>query len=257
MLRLLMCIALLGSTAFAEWPRHLGGLSTDSPPPHPLAYFLIDPCSRPESDGLVRTIQCTWPYAPPPSIAELRRRAEIHTDLVELGKAGEFAIYDLWYRRDGSFFQTGTVATADVGSVLVKTAADQYREIDVDVRSGDLFPPSEIVILDGDPILIAKSHDGGNHNRIAENLYMFRPSGLLTPNFEAVAATVKKLTPPNMSVRAWTHDYPTMTDLVETYRNDLNLPPVDVQERVRISVTYRFVDGRAVVTGSKYEPYSQ
>lgn len=180
----------------------------------------------------------------------------MHTDLVELGKAGEFTIYDLWYRRDGSFYQTGTTATADMKSVLVKTARDQYREIDIDVRIGDLFPASEIVSLDGEPILIVKSHDGGNHNRIDERLYMFRPGGLEMPDFRAVGDTVKKLIPPNMSVRVWTHDYATMTDLVEAYRNDLNLPPVAVQERVRISVTYRFVNGQAVVIGSKYEPHS-
>jgi hypothetical protein len=180
----------------------------------------------------------------------------MHTDLLELGKAGEFTIYDLWYRRNGSFYQTGAVASADVRSVLVKTGVDQYREIDVDVRTGDLFPASEIVKLDGEPILIAKSHDGGNNNNIGENLYMFRPSGLETPDFKAVGDAVKKLMPPNMSVRAWTHDYSTMTELVEVYRNDLNFPPVSVQERVRISVTYRFINGHAVVTGSKYEPYS-
>jgi hypothetical protein len=139
----------------------------------------------------------------------------------------------------------------------VKTAADQYQEIDVSMRRGDLFPASEIVNLDGEQILVAKSHDGGNHNRIDERLYMFRPSGLETPDFKAVADAVAKLTPPNMSVRTWTHDYASMTDHVETYRNDLNLPPVAVQERLRISVAYKFVNGHAVVTSSKYEPDSQ
>jgi hypothetical protein len=176
---------------------------------------------------------------------------------VELGKVGGFTIYDLWYRRDGPLYQAGpSVPYADVRSILVKTANDQYREIDVSVRIGDLFPASEVVNLDGEPILIAKSHDGGNHNRIAETLYMFRPSGLETPDFKAVGEAVTKLIPPNMSIRVWTHNYATRTDLVETYRNDLNLPPVSVQERLRISVTYRFVNGRAVVTGSKFEPYS-
>jgi hypothetical protein len=254
--RLLVCVALLVSTAFAGWPRVGAAASADSPPPHPLAYFLVDPCARPESDALVLAIQCTRPYAPPQPSTESNRPAEIHAELVQLGKAGEFTIYDLWYRRGGSLFQTGTIASADVRSVLVKTAANQYREIDVDVRIGDLFPASEMVNLDGEPILIAKSHDGGNHSYIDEHLYMFRPSGLESPDFKAIGETVKKLMPPNMSVRVWTHDYATMTDLVEAYRNDLNVPPVSVQERVRISVTYRFVNGHAVVTGSEYEPYS-
>jgi hypothetical protein len=198
MLRSLVCIALLGSTAFAGWPRHLGGPFTDSPPPHPLAYFLVDPCTRPESDGIVRAIGCDWQYAPQRSPTELKRRAKTHTDLVELGKVGRFTIYDLWYRRDGPLYQAGPSIYPDVRSVLVKTATDQYREIDVDMRIGDLFSASEIVNLDGEPILIAKSHDGGNHNRIDENLYMFRPSGLERADFSATGEAVAKLMPPNM-----------------------------------------------------------
>jgi len=142
-------------------------------------------------------------------------------------------------------------------SILVKTAVDQYREINVQSRFGSSFPASAVINMDGEPILIAKSHDGGNHNRIDEILYMFRANGVETPDFKAVGDAVTKLKPPNMSVRTWTHDYETMIDLVETYRNDLNLPPVSVTERGRITVTYHLSNGRAIVTGSKYEPYSQ
>jgi hypothetical protein len=100
-----------------------------------------------------------------------------------------------------------------------------------------------------------RSHDGGNHNRIDETLYMFRPSGPEMPSFGALYEAAKKLMPTNMGIRTAINDYASMTYVVQAYRNDLNLPPVTVNERGRITVEYRLVDGRAVVIRSKYEPY--
>jgi hypothetical protein len=256
LVQLLGCLALIAGTALAEWPRFVSGAGkgsfTDSPPAHSLAYFRVDPCLRPALDSLSGALDCTWVGKPPPTAEERKSWASTRSDLVEVGKIGKLTIFDLWYQREGRFYPD-----FDVRSVLVKAGDDQFHEINVQVRFGSLFPASEIINLDGESILIAKSHDGGNHNRIDETLYMFRPSGTETPDFKAVGEAVAKLTPPNMSIRGWAHDYATMTDLVETYRNDLGLPPVAVQERLRISVTYRFVNGRAIVTGSKFEPYSQ
>src|SRR5580700_1368286 len=100
MLRLWVFAILISTGASAEWLRHLdsgkGGF-TDSPPPHPLAYFQVDPCSRPDSDALVRAIECTWPGKAPASKEELALRAKTTTRLAELGTIGELEIYDLWY----------------------------------------------------------------------------------------------------------------------------------------------------------------
>ncbi len=235
-MRLLACFALMATTTFAGWERSVSGAEyfTDSPPPHSFAYFRVDPCLRPNSMALGRAIDCATPGF---------KSAE----LAEVGKIGQFTIYDLWYSRNGHY--------SDVRSVLVMTGVDQYREINVQVRRAELFPASEIVTLDGEPILIAKSHDGGNHNRIDNVFYMFRPSGLVAPDFEAIGQAVKKVMPANMSVRTVTDDFEAMTQVVETYRSDLNLPPVSVEERGRITVSYRFMNGRAVVTSAKYEPH--
>ncbi len=171
---------------------------------------------RPDSDLLTVALECTWPGAPPPSPAEIERRANVHPDLVEVGKIGGFTIYDLWYRR-GNLYPHN-----DVRSVLVETAPDQFREIDTSIRRGDTFPSSEIVTLDGEPILIAKSHDGGQNNWIYQNLYMFRAGGPESPDFTAVRQTAAKLMPANMSIRAATDDFASMTYVVEAYRNDLH-----------------------------------
>ena len=60
-----------------------------------------------------------------------------------------------------------------------------------------------------------------------------------------------------MSVRAIREDSWSTTEVAELYRSDTNQPAVLVRERGRITVTYRFSDGRAIVTSSKYEPYEQ
>src|SRR5271166_6457622 len=97
LVRLLACIGLMGTAAFAEWQRSVDGWKggiTDSPPAHRLKYFLVDPCLRPASDPLGVNIECTWQDAPPPTPAELERRANAQTKMDQVGKIGEFTIYD-------------------------------------------------------------------------------------------------------------------------------------------------------------------
>jgi hypothetical protein len=173
--------------------------------------------------------------------------------MFEVGKIGAFTIYDLWYSRGIERFADGR----DFKSVLVWTGPDQIYEIATNIRRGSEFPNEELVNLDGEPILVVRSHDGGNNNRIYERLYMFRPTGPGTPDFGPVYEAAEKLTPTNMSSRRAINDYSSMTYTVDTARNDLNLPPVAVQQRGRITVTYHFFDGHAVVIGSNYEPYLQ
>lgn len=254
-LRILVYLTLGVTTAFAGWQRSVNLWNediADTPPPHPLKYFQVDPCLRPDTDALGQALDCTYDGAPAPSPVERERRVNTQTELIEVGRIGEFTIYDLWYSRGIPFPYPGP----DVRSVLVKTGADEYRELDVRLRLGYAFPASAIVNLDGEPILIVKSHDGGNHNRIDREYYMFRQGEPARPNFQDVGRAVRELTLGNMAVLTRADDYDLMTVVVELYRNDLNLPPALVTERGRITVAYRFVDGRAVVTSSKYVPYS-
>jgi hypothetical protein len=99
---------------------------------------------------------------------------------------GALMVYDLSYMRLGV-----PDSDAKLRSVLIKTGADQYREIDVVVRRNYFWTgvdlDSEIVTLNGEPILIAKSHDAGNHGRIDTQLYMFQKDGWENPDFSAVA----------------------------------------------------------------------
>lgn len=251
-----MGIALMGTTSFAGWQRTIGGTGNlpvlYSPPSHSLAYFLVDPCLRPDTDALVRARNCNWPgIAPSPD--EVRRRASTRAELKEVGKIREFTIYDLWY----STGEDHDPGDPSLRSVLVKTATDQYREVNVAMRWGREFPASEIVNLDGEPILIARWNNGANASRTYDTLYMFPPSGSETPDFKAVDEAAAKLKPANMSVYWDKNNYALLTYTAELYTGDVNLPRIMVREHGLITITYRFVDGRAIVTSSKFEPYSQ
>lgn len=246
---------MLAATAFAGWDRSVRTEKAsfkDSPPPHPLAYFKTDPCIRPSTDRLVGSVdQClSFPAAFPPDAAELARRANTTTDLVEVGKIGDFTIYDLWYSMGA--YGTGR----ELRSVLVKTGPDEYREIDVSFCR-IVFPESEIVDLDGEKMLIVIFHDGGQHSSYMKTPYVFGPEGIKEPDFSAVEKAIGNLMPPkNMSVALWTDDYAAMKVAVLFNRNDTNQPRMFVQDWGCITVTYHFFEGHAVVTGSNYEPFA-
>jgi hypothetical protein len=249
LLRLLGYTVFVAATAFAGWPRYLSGgwngESFDSPPPHSLKYFLTDPCLRPKDDGFAFALACTVNSTP--TTEERKRWASTRTDLLEVGQIAGFTIYDLWYRRDGYSYPY-----FDVRSVLVKTSASEYRELNVQARNGDDFPASEIVILDGEPILVAKAHPGGNHNWETQMLYMFGPGGPVTPDFTAVHDAVAKLMPPNMH-RIWVEDELASKTYSEEIWNNFNQEPRVPEDGGKIVVTYRFANGRAIVTSSKFE----
>jgi hypothetical protein len=249
--RITVCFAVLAATAFAGWNRSVTTEKhhfTDSPPSHPLAYFETDPCLRPDSDRLVGSLdECGKWVGAPPDAAEIERRANTTTEMVELGEIGEFTIYDLWYAR----FQHGR----DLRSVLIKTGSDEYREVNVNNCGSPTYPASEVADLDGEKMLIVEYQDGGQNNNITKTPYVLRPSGLEPPDFSAVGKAINDLIPPkNMSVRHWNDDYSAMKVVIEFYRNDTNQPPVMVVDRGCITVTYCYFQGHAVVTGSNYEP---
>ncbi len=239
---------MLASTALGGWERTVStgkGVVVDSPPPHPLAYYKVDPCSRPRSDKLFLIFDCT----PAPEAKELERRARTTTQLREVGKIGELAAYDLWY-------STGTFAPY-LRSVLIETGPDEFRELDVWRPDGplDVNPASRIVQLDGQQVLNVGVYDGGNNINSAP--YILRATGAEKADFRAVANAVEHLTPSYMTRYQLRQDFATRTTTAELYRSGTNKQPESVRNWARITITYRFLDGRAVVTGSTYEPYTR
>jgi hypothetical protein len=244
-------MTMMGTVAFAEWPRYLGVLDsefTDAPPPHRLEYFRIDPCLRPGSDALVRFLECN----PAPTVEQQKLFSETRTRLGEVGKTPKFTLYDLWYERARADRSAAAPEPhSDIRSVLVKTGPDEYHEIDVRTHYQNILPPSETIdTFNGGPLLMVMSDSGGVHSKIVDTPYMFGRSGVVKPNFLAVEKAIQKLTPPGLSILAETNDYASPACEVTLYRSDQTVDG-------KITVYYRFKGSRAVVTGSRYEPYSQ
>jgi hypothetical protein len=241
LLRLVGCFVLIVTAAHAQWQRYVSGdgkgESFDSPPPHALKYFLTDPCLRPKSDEVVAAFECM-----DPTPQDRKHWAGTRTELVGVGRIANFKIFDMWYRRDGYRYPY-----FDIRSVLVKTSADEYREINVQARFGEYFPASEIAKLDGEPVLIAKSHFGG-HSPFHQTYYLFRESGAIVPDFRDVHDAVAKLMPPDMRGRDIKDE---LGSYIEEIWNQYRQEPLFPLDGAKIIVTYRFVDGRAVVTDSK------
>src|SRR5580698_2017325 len=99
-MRTIACLVLIGGLAHAQWPRNTAGMKgvhKDFPPSHPLAYFQVDPCLRPSKDPLLAELECSWPGKPSWTPAELDTLHKTRTELEDVGKIGNFEIYDLWY----------------------------------------------------------------------------------------------------------------------------------------------------------------
>jgi len=85
-------LGLLTSTAFAQWPRYIHAVkggddgTVDSRAARPLAYFTVDPRSRPDPDDLCMALDLCGNPRLEPSASELAERAKTHTDLPLLGK---------------------------------------------------------------------------------------------------------------------------------------------------------------------------
>jgi hypothetical protein len=140
-------------------------------------------------------------------------------------------------------------------SVLVKTGPDEYYEIDVRTPIQNVLPPSETIdTFNGGPLLLVQSNEGGGmRHHILDTLYMFGRAGVEKPNFLAVEKAIQKLTPPGLSILTETNDYTSPACEVTLFRIDRNAPSCCQTVEGKITVYYRFVGSRAVVTGSKYE----
>jgi len=244
---LLIGLTMLAAVAArGEWKRTVSsgkGDSRDAPPPHPLAYFRLDPCARPSSDSVTRALDCDAPSG---------QKHLKDVNIRRLGTAGAFVILELTYVKDGPAYPN-----QDVKSIVLRTNTGQYREIDVRDRHGNAFPDSTLLDVHGIPVLDVRSHDGGQNILIEHRLYTFDAAGANLIDLSPVEAAVKAVMPANMSIRLFDDDFAAGAHYVAAYRNDLNLPPAAVKERARITISYRLDGTHVVVTGSQFEPFEE
>src|SRR5580658_7152262 len=122
MVRVIALAVLVTIPAFSAWERHVNegdSDSSDSPPPHPLAYFRVHPCLR--SDPKDRVFPCGADNKPPSEAFKLER-----TELVAVGTFGKFRAFELDY-----FFDDDLPGKNILGmiSILIQTGSDEFHEV--------------------------------------------------------------------------------------------------------------------------------
>jgi hypothetical protein len=177
---LLLFFPLIG---LSQWVRRieLGINWSDSPPPHSLAYFRLDPCRRTGvSDRRILT-ECDWPSGQPP-----KRVAKVN----EVGSGGWFSVYEVEYFSDDDDSQVA------MRSVLVRTAPGQFREIHLasNMPHGTLYPV-KLLHAERQPVLKVAFDDGGIYHIRNEEYYVVLPTGPLELNFESVYRAAKAAAP--------------------------------------------------------------
>ncbi len=253
LLRVFVCIALLGTTAFAEWQRQVStnkGTWTDSPPPQSLAYFRGHPCTRPNTDRMVYDAECNWGVGGATTPAELEFRARSHNNLRLVGKIGRFTIYDLEY--------FGPDEDLWFRSVLVEDAPNQLHEIRVQQKVTDTSKliASEIVHLGQQEILRIQFHDGGKYTGVQEEYFTLDPQGASSFDFKPVFEAAGKVVPEGMFLWAGASkfDFASLTWQGGTEKSDANVGANVACCVGTVTVVFRLVDGRIVATSAKYDP---
>ena len=230
--RYILYVILLATTAFGQWKRYsrldFGG-GSDSPPPHALAYFQADPCSRTGQED--RVAQCNEH----PSAAELEHRRKTHTDLQVIGKIGALTVYDLYY-----YFPDVDPDRPGMRSILVGATRQQLHEIHVADNSplGTLFP-TEILHVGNQGILKVKADDGGNFH-------------IVKPVFDAA----KKAVPNHMVTYQPTSQFDFDAPLfrIQTEKRDVNIGPKVACCEGRVEVPFRIERGLVIAGQATYFP---
>jgi hypothetical protein len=179
---LLLLAAIL--PAKADWTRYLTGPkgAYSSPaPPRPLAYFRHDAFLRPE------TCDCTEEQraAEEKAGVEKNSRAEV----VKVGEVTGFEVYDVRYQYEG----------VSLGkSVIVRTGADEYREIFYGgpyTNDAGFYPTSILSAGEDQTFLWFRVDYGGNRHSMEDFLFHVDSKGVTRLNLDPLWQAAKSVLP--------------------------------------------------------------
>jgi hypothetical protein len=232
------------SASAATWQRHVftpKGDFSDSPAPHPLAYFTQDPFLR--DDGNDFCTSCT-----PEGKATVHTHHRARTEVQSVGKLQGFAIYDLFYRFD-DHIDSGQI---DWKSILVETSPEQYREIYHLQPTQAEIGPSFFLKAGADEILVTRDQIPGAGNYYYEDYFWFDPGGPVRIDLDPIGQAVKSILPADSTV--WNGGGLNMASL--TYhmpvwkKGDAHCCPTGGT----VDVKLRLDAGRIVVTSKHFDP---
>ena len=193
-----LIIFVLALPASAAWQRHVLTPKddwVDTPAPHPLSYFIDDPGARCEQRDFC--LNCSREERP----AESRK---IKAELSLVGNLAGFAIYDLYYHFEAD-------RRTDTKLILVKTGADEYREIYQCTPStliGAGAVRSVLVKIGNDRFLEAKYDTSRGRTNLVDgsraadyyDYFWFDKTGAALVDFRPILRAVKSVLPKGVVV---------------------------------------------------------
>lgn len=184
-MRLLLLFGLLILPISGAWQRRVmtpKQFWVDAQNAQTLAYFTTDPGLRCEDCDF------GWDWPPEKRLTESHK---IKTDLISIGTLAGFTIYDLYHRFSGYYLPNHS---SDTKLILVKTGADQYREIYQCTPTTGAAVPSVVVEIGKNRFLEAKHSSGGK----AADLYdyfWFDENGATLVDFRPVLRAAQSVFP--------------------------------------------------------------
>jgi hypothetical protein len=255
-MRLLLLAGLLALPLSAAWERIVAtpkSFKVDQPEPHSLAYFTEYPMARDESGDFCPSC------SPERKLAEAKK-FNIKTELTLVGTPAGYSVYDLYYRFEGP-------GEVDTKSILVRTGADEYREIYHSEPTGVFAraEPSVLVPVGNDQFLEAGYFDGAKS--VAYEYFWFDTHGATLVDFRPILVAAKSLIPAGRSVKwgyemegsfpgshyLWDHTKPLLSRVSVTNIID-NKNPGPVTYYGIVEVEFKFEQGRVVVAKASYDP---
>jgi hypothetical protein len=232
----------------ASWQRYAytaKGYYSDIAPAHFRSYFLVHPCLRGDPEGGL--IKCPAQKAPSEAF-------NARTELLEVGKIGDFSVFDLnYYFAD----QDHPRDAPGMRSVLIQTGPDQFQEILAIEAFGEMplgVGASAIFQAGSGQILRAITRESGYREPPFEIYFALFDEGAVQLDFDGLPYAAQSAIPDGKG-KIWPlsakFDFPSLTWTVGVKGEGENVTCCQGS----VTVAFRIERTETVVpTGAKYEP---
>lgn len=245
-MRIVLFAALLTTSAqAADWNRDvrtIEGSFQDSPLPHHLSYFRV-PCAR--SDPKDQFLHCD-----PATNLEFMRR--LRTDLHEAGKVDGLTVYDLCYFLPNEDDKTGTDCKRR--SILVKVAADAFREIRVDQVLGPISP-TKAFRVGRQSILQIEFDIGDQHHMVFQDFLLLTRGGSERLDLSPIVEAAKGVIPIGSFLMFEDFDFKEMVYTAATENGGKNVGVTVGCCDGSVKVPFKVENGKPIPGEARYTPW--
>jgi hypothetical protein len=194
--------------ASAQWQRIVTtskGGTPDTPEPHSLSYWTVDPFLRDEPNDFC--IGCHLESGHLVTEKDYKSECKI----IDIGTLAGYPIKQFTCHFTGNAEVSTTFSTEDYKFILIQIGPDQYREIyhlEVDGNTFMPLQPARIVDMGTESILATYDPDSGSGGGCSEGYWFFDTSGPHKVDFSAIGAAISQRLPhnANFTMSRWALD---------------------------------------------------